>query len=1343
MQSTAASDVVIPHRQVTMAPLSMGQHSTWQLAQVMPGATVSQQCVVIDLPSALNVASLERSLMHIIRRHEMWRTGFPIVDQRPTQVVHTDVSMPLSTVDLRSLPVGEREVAAVRVAAEEAQRPFDLTQAPLLRATLLHVSDTEHRLVVTAHRLTCDDASLYQIFPRELCQLYETSSSNTPPEMPDLPVSYADVAIEQGRQLSSVALADDLAFWKRQLAGAPALLELPTDRPRPPAQTGRASAFPFALSSHVADRLDALAGQAGTSREVVHLAVLATLLHRYTGQSDIVMGLSSDGRTRPEFQSIVGPFHTALPVRTDLSGDPTFSELLSTIRVTTTATMTHQAVPMEYLIQELQLRRDHSYHPLFQALLTVTPALPALGQDWGLRSLDVSPTDSPFDLSFELRCDASHDTGLKGRIVYCTDLFDEATIARMVGHWMTLIEGVVADPDRPLSRLPLLTSTERERLMVEWNDTHVDYPSQSTLHELFEAQAERTPDALALVQGGRQLTYRALNERANQLARHLQQMGVGPETLVGICVERSPEMMTGILGILKAGGAYVPLDPAYPKERLAFMLEDCAAPVVVTQSHLADGLSEHQARVVRLDADWPVIAGNSCDNLCHRVAPENLAYIIYTSGSTGLPKGVLVSHRNVVNSTCARPTYYQAPVIGYLMLYSFAFDGSVGGIYWTLCTGGALVLPDRGEEHDPAALAEIIAQGRVSHVDCVTSLYSLLLSHADPRQLGSLRAVIVGGEVTSEDIARRHYERLPHVPLYNEYGPTETTVWSTVYQAQPDEWRATVPIGRPIANTRVYVLDQQFQPVPIGVPGELYIGGEGVTRGYLRRPELTDERFIPNPFMPETGDHLYKTGDLVRYLADGNLLFVGRADTQVKLHGYRIELGEVESALRKHPAVRDAAATAREDTPGDQRLVAYVVPADAELPSYPELRRHLQLHLPEYMIPSRVLTLDALPLSPNGKVDRSALPAPHGLQRSGEQTYIPPRWTVHHQLLAIWEDLLDARPIGIRDNFFDLGGTSFLAARLIGRIEHLSGQKLSLETLFAGPTIEELANALVGEWAARPSVAAEDATSSMRAPLIPIQAGGSKVPFFYLHADWRGGAFYCYPLARALGPDQPFYVLEPYRFEGLAVPDFAAMVTAHCRAIQTVQPEGPYLLGGFCAGAVVAGGIARQLQESGQRVDLLLLMNPTGVSAHHRLFRRAITGLGDMLHVPLSTRADGYLQSKHLWRQAISTVHMAATGDRSGQAERLFLSREALRRNWPDVFDWVAADVMPRRYSGKITFFWSSDEPTWNMAKWVDAMRAGEVELRILPGDNQTCRTTYLPAFAEHLRRCVVDAQRG
>jgi len=872
----------------------------------------------------------------------------------------------------------------------------------------------------------------------------------------DLSIQNAAVSRLQQQELHEEQDVDNLTYWKEQLASTSSVLALPTDRLRSSIQTYQNDRQNFALSRCLSKALKAISQQEGVTLFMTLLAAFQTLLFRYSGQDDICVGSRIISHRRTEIEESSGFFVNTLLLRTDLSGNPTFRELLGYVRKITLEAYAHRDLPFEKLVEELHWEHNLSHSPLCQVMFILQDAsAPSMElPDMAISAAEIFDGLAKFDLLLYV---AGGREEITGYLEYDTGLFDAVTITKMLGHLQTLLAGIVTDPNQQISALLLLNEVERHQLLVEWNATSADYPRNTCIHQIFEAQVERTPDAIAVLYEGTKLTYRELNQRANQLAHHLQRLGVGPEVLVALCIERSLQMVVGLLGILKAGGAYVPLDPAYPKERLSFMLEDTQIPILASQEGLRESLPKCGMKVVYLDTDWEAIARESVSNPSSEVTAGNLVYVIYTSGSTGKPKGILVTHQNLVHSTCARMTYYRNPVKGFLLLSSFAFDSSVAGIFWTLCQGGMLVLPQQDLEQDSSRVAGVIADNHISHVLSIPSLYSLLLAQAKTQQLESLQVVIVAGESCPRELPDRHHSLLPRTALFNEYGPTEGTVWSSVYEFRFQGLGTTVTIGRPIANTQIYLLDRYLQPVPIGVPGELYIGGAGLARGYLNRPDLTEEKFIPHPFSSEPGARLYKTGDLARYLPDGNIEFLGRLDHQVKLRGYRIELGEIEAVLSQHPAVQEVVVMPREDVPDDKRLVAYVVPQREQNPTSSELRRLVQKRLPDYMVPSAFVLLEALPLNANGKIDRRSLPAPERVRTELDENYAAPILPIHQQLTQIWEELLDVRPIGIRDNFFDLGGHSLLAARLVSRIEQDWGKKIPLDILLDDATIERLA----------------------------------------------------------------------------------------------------------------------------------------------------------------------------------------------------------------------------------------------------------------------------------------------
>jgi amino acid adenylation domain-containing protein len=916
--------------EVFVFPTSFPQQLLWLLDQLEPGRAIYNLPGPVRLTGALDIAALEQSLNEIVRRHEALRTTFDEVDGTPVQVIAPGLELTLPVTDLCHLPAGEREAASRRLVTEEARKPFDLARGPLVRAELLRLGDQEHVLLLTMHHIVSDGWSL-QVLNKELAALYEAFSAGRPSPLPGLPIQYVDFAHWQREWLQGEALEKQLAYWRAQLAGAPAVLELPTDRPRPAEQSFRGAQASVMLPASLTEALKAMGQREGATLFMTLLAAFQALLSRYTGHEDIVVGSPIANRTRTELEGLIGFIANLLALRTDLSGDPSFRELLGRVREVTLGAYAHQDLPFERLVGELQPERSLSHAPLFQVMLVLLNnprevlRLPGLT----LEPLEVDTGTAKFDLALFIW---EEEGGLKVQSEYNTDLFDAATITRMLTAFQNLLRGVVVDPDQPLSALPLLTNTERHQLLVEWNKSHADYPNRC-IHELFEAQAARTPDAVALVFEDKQLTYRELNRRANQLAHYLRKRGVGPESLVGVCLERSLELVVGLLGILKAGGAYVPLDPGYPPERLAFMLEDAQVPWLLTEQRLWDKMNVGQdailSHIVRLDADWEAIAEESEQNPASGVTADNLAYVIYTSGSTGRPKGVLGLHRGAVNRFAwmwdAYP--FEAGEVC-CQRTSLNFVDSVWEIWGPLLQGVRTVLVPDEALKDAEQLVQTLAAHHVTRIVLVPSLLRVILdTFADIRsRLPELKHWVTSGEAISLELAQRFFEALPRSILINLYGSSEVSADVTCYDTgRMSDQLSSVPIGRPLANTQIYLLDRYLNPSPIGVPGELHAGGAGLARGYLNRPELSAEKFIPSPFSEEPGARLYKTGDLARYLPDGNIEYLGRLDHQVKVRGYRIELGEIEAALRAHPAVQETVVMAREDEPGEARLVAYVV----------------------------------------------------------------------------------------------------------------------------------------------------------------------------------------------------------------------------------------------------------------------------------------------------------------------------------------------------------------------------------------------------------------------------------
>jgi amino acid adenylation domain-containing protein len=1058
---------------------SFAQERFWFLDQMDPGSPVFTVPAQFYLTGPLDVPALKRSLQEVVNRHEALRTTFAMIDGQLVQVVAPALAVALPVVDRRDLPEGERRAEAWRWVAAEAQRSFDLDRGPLLRAMLLRLGEEEHVLFLNMHHIISDGWSI-GVLTRELSILYQAFSAGRPSPLPDLPIQYADFAERQRQSAERNELAEQLEYWKRELGGDLPELALPTDRARPAIQTFRGAAETLTLPGPLSRSLVALSQREHVSLFMTLLAAFQTLLHRYTGQDCIAVGAPFAERGHEELEGLIGCFLNVLVLRTNLAGNPTFRELLARVRLVILQAHDHRAAPFQQLVEALRPERDLSRPPLVQVFFNMlnfqhgTLSLPGLE----VERLPPPEIGSMHDITVYAE---EHAAGIRLRLVYNPDLFNPDTIARMLRHFQTLLEAVVADIEQPVSALPLLTPRERHHLLVECNNTRAAYPVDACLPELVTRQVERTPDATAVVFEDAALTYRELNRRANQLAHHLRALGVGPEMLVGICVERSLELVIALLAVLKAGGAYLPLDPTYPRQRLAFLLGDARPGILLTQAGLADTLPAYAGPAICVDRDRDNWERERMTDPAVPLAADNLAYVIYTSGSTGRPKGVQVTHRGVVNYlTFLAKTYELGPADVVLQLTSISFDPSVRDIFGPLTTGARLVLMKDAEVLDPLALLAAIRARRATRILASTpSMLRPLVAAAceESVSLESLRTILVGGEPLRAADVTGLRQLAGGALIVNHYGPTECTMTSTCYAVSPaDASRSLVPAGRPIDNVQLYILDRYLNPVPIGVAGEVHIGGVGVARGYLNRPELTAQRFIPHPFSDEPGARLYKTGDVGRYLPDGTLELLGRRDEQVKVRGIRVELGEIEAVLCEHAGVREAAVAAWEDGPDDRRLAAYVVARSAPAPERHELRRFLQDRLPGYMVPADFVMMDALPLTPTRKVDRRALHRPDRVARERDRTFAAPRTMVEEALAGMWAEVLGLDRVGIHDDFFELGGHSLMVGRLLSAVRKRFHVGVSMRAFFTAPTVEALALAIVQELAGRAEAGTMEST---------------------------------------------------------------------------------------------------------------------------------------------------------------------------------------------------------------------------------------------------------------------------
>jgi amino acid adenylation domain-containing protein len=1209
---------LVPVERSAPLPLSFAQRRLWFLDQLQPGNAAYNVPTVVRLSGPLDLDALEQALNMVITRHETLRTTIGMRDAEPVQVIVPALTLRLTVVDLESHLTAERERAALEQAVAEAQRPFDLARGPLVRASVLRVEPYEHVLVLVLHHIISDGWSM-GVLVQEVAALYQARLASIAPSLPDLLIQYADFAIWQRQWLRDEMLEQLLTYWKQQLRpdgrDLP-ILHLPTDYPRPALPSGRGARYSFELSQPLTAALLALSHREGVTLFMTLLTAFATLLSRYTGQTDLPIGTPIANRSRPELERLIGFFANTLVLRLRLDGVRSFRALLARVREVCLGAYAHEDLPFEQVVEAVQQERDLSRHPLFQVMFVLqnTPLAPITLPGLTFNPLRLDSGTTKFDLTLTF---VEQPDGLLGALEYNTDIFAADSIARLADHLTTLLRGVVADVDRPLADLPWLTEGEQYQILRAWNATTVRYPEYRSLHELIEAQAARTPDAVAVVFEDARLTYDALNRRANQLAHHLRRRGIGPDMLVGVCMERSVELVVALLGVLKAGGAYVPFDPSYPRDRLQFMLEDAQAGVLLTQSHLLPHLPAYDAAPICLDDAATLLDGEPETNPEIAVDLDNLAYVIYTSGSTGRPKGAMNTHRGICNRLFWMQDAYQlTPHDRVLQKTPFSFDVSVWEFFWPLLTGARLVVARPGGHQDPAYLVRLIAEQQITTLHFVPSMLQVFLAEAGLERLSSLRRVICSGEALPYELQERCFARLA-AELHNLYGPTEAAVDVTYWACTPEYERRIVPIGRPIANTQCYVLDRRMRPVPVGVAGELYLGGVQLARGYHSRPELTAEKFVPDPFSgaenTTPGARLYRTGDLARYRADGTIEFLGRIDYQIKLRGLRIELEEIEAVLRQHPLVDDTVIVVRDDGAG-QQLVAYVVlgehhepgarnqhedqahagsPCSALSASDPlavasaaELRSFLQNRLPEYMVPAACVFLHALPLSPNGKVDRKALPAPQIAAVVDARARTAPRTGLERRLARIWAEVLKLEEVGIDDNFFELGGDSFRAIQLAQRLEHA----VSVLDVLKRQTIRELAELMEAGVAAG---------ASKERTILYHMRGPQRPRATLVCVPYGGGNPIAYQaLAHALPPDYGLYAVQlpghdfSRKDEALEPVDVIAR-----RCVDEIKDlPGPVVLYGHCAGgAAVTIEIARLLQAAGtpaQAVFLAAIMPP-------------------------------------------------------------------------------------------------------------------------------------------------------
>ncbi|MDQ6605514.1 MAG: amino acid adenylation domain-containing protein [Actinomycetota bacterium] len=1159
-------------------PASFAQQRLWFLDRLEPNSATYNVPMAQRLRGHLDVGALESALNQLVERHESLRTGFVLRDGSPEQLISPPRPLALPITDLGGRPEAEAEVQ--RLLQEEARRPFDLSGDRLIRVALFRLAEQDHVFTLTIHHIVADAWSM-GVLNRELTALYNALREGRDAQLPELAIQYGDFAVWQQDWLQAGGLDSQLGYWKQQLAGAPPLLELPTDRPRPAEQSFRGATLRTALPGPLSERLRELSERAGATMFMTLLTAFMTLLGRYSGRSDILVASPVANRNRSELEGIVGLFVNTLVLRCEIDGEDSFTENLARVRETSLDAFSNQDLPFEKLVQEVNPKRDRSHTPLAQVLFVAQNAVPAPPRLAGLEQerLSAERGTAKFDLGLFVHDDPA---GLRVSLEYCTALFEAPTISRMLAHLQTLLEAIVADPSRPVGQLALLSDAERDLVLPRGSES--GERDDRCVHDLVAEQAGRSPDVVAVRLDGVELSYAELDARANRLAQHLRERGVGPDVVVAIAAERSLDTMVAVLAVLKAGGAYAPVDPSYPQERIEYMLADSGTPVLLTQSHLLERLPAHSGETVCLDRDRAAIAAHDAVAPITGVDADHLAYVLYTSGSTGRPKGVAMSHRPLTNLLAWQLAHWSAPgPARTLQFASLSFDVAFQEIFSTWCSGGTLVLIDESTRRDVHALAGRLGEERIERLYLPFVGLEAICEAAEHLDLTipSLRDVMTAGEqLKAAAPIKSFFQRHRDATLFNHYGPTEShVVTSYALPGEPADWPALPPIGRPISGARIYLLDRHLQPVPFGVPADLYIGGVSLARGYLGRPELTAERFVEDPFDAGAGSRIYRTGDVARHRPDGNIEFLGRSDDQVKVRGFRVELGEVETALSAVPSVGQAAVMLREDGPDDVRLVGYVTIVPGRPVEASEILSALRRSLPDYMIPQHLVMLTSFPFTPTGKIERKALPAPDGVSHTSTE-FAQPTTELEAELVGIWQRVLKVDRIGIDDNFFELGGHSLLAVQLVHAVENELDRICALPMLFRTGTVRSLAAELRAGGA--------DCTTPT---VLKLRSEGSGTPIFCI-----AGVHVYQELVDALGVDAPVYgIFLPYEQEmfendqmSLSIEEMAA---GYLEVVREQQPHGPYVFFGLSVGGLLIYEMAHQLERAGEQVSLLLILD--------------------------------------------------------------------------------------------------------------------------------------------------------
>ncbi|HVA15056.1 MAG TPA: amino acid adenylation domain-containing protein [Stellaceae bacterium] len=1293
----------------TVAPISIEQRNVWIRASKAPDLPLFNVPFTVLRKGSFDLGILERSLNEILRRHEIWRTAFEAVGDGIVQSVHPALAIKLDLVDLAGLPPEARESEARRIAAEDAQKPIDMTRVPLFRAKVLRLGANDHRLMLTLHHIIFDGVSVYRVLMPELAAIYEAFEHGRKSPLAEPALQYADYALWRERNAETAAVTTQMAYWRGALSGELPALQLPIDHPRPAKSSYRGATETFSLSFALSASLKELSRKHGVTLYMTLLAAFKALLFRYSGQEDILVGGFTDIRRRAEFQPLMGYFLNSIVLRSHPCDALSFRDYLGQVRDAVIGALGASDLPFDRVVREMQKARAFNADRLFQVLFDIETPGDGFADGWDLKHMDVTADAAGIDLyvGFDERPE-----GLIGRFIYSADLFELATIRRMIGHFESLLEGVVADPGGSLGKLPLLTAAERQEFR-RWNDTAQPIPA-ATVHAWLEEQTRRTPEAVAVTFEGHDWTYRELDRRAERLAARLRAAGCGLDRPVAICVNRSLDMMAGLIAIMKAGGAYLPLDPALPPKRVEFILEDARPAVVLTQRGLAASLPPSDAQILFCDADED--DGTAATPVDGGAGPENLAYILYTSGSTGKPKGVAVPHRAVVNllaSMQREPGFGANDVL--LAMTTFSFDIATLELFLPLVSGGRVVLADRETSAD---FRRLEALSRSSHCTVMQATPATWRGLIENDWIGGTHlTVLCGGEAMSRDLADKLLARCGS--LWNVYGPTETTIWSCVHEVEAG--LGTVSIGHPIANTSIHIVDAHGNEVPAGVAGELLIGGAGVTRGYLNRESLTREKFVTLATAP--GERLYRTGDMARFRADGTIECLGRSDDQVKIRGFTVGLTEVEAALAAHPAIAGCAVVARIDASGEKGLVAYYVARSNAAPRVGEIRALLRETLPHYMVPARYMALAALPMTPNGKIDRKALPEPAAAL---EIVSAEPTGDREVKLARIWQEVLGIPKVGRQDDFHELGGHSLLVAKLLLRIEAEFGRRLPMAAIFNAPQLHEMAGLL-----------ADDAAPDIETRLINIQPKGARSPLY-----WMFGGPTVRPLAEAIGEDQPFYGValdlgEKHAFSHSST--LAEIAAPLAGAMLDAQPDGPFFLGGWCVAGIVAFEVAQQLMAAGREVGLLAMVHAPQPDQFRQIGGVQLRASKLRYHWAVTRRLKGEQRRRYLkdrlrgiFDDVVDQLSVSASG-----TDKAMLALQSLINN-------AAHYYSPAPYAGDMALFQPADRPDVLDYRpgWRSVVRGGFASFEIPGGHRTMLEDPFVAELGARLNACLRRAQR-